>query len=378
MLIHESNSQAAIDVGLLQWCFLDIFVAEKLERRSLLNSCQIGRRHMSELTSRYSSCRSRQFATIAVILFSATCLTVSLPAQDQTIPADEPGVLSLQRLSIRASSVYSFVPWKDLNASFDAVRDGFAYSATHLNPSGHVEHRLGDLSQTATISYRIIGDLHFVVQGLWTSGNTGFEVKEPTSGTVYSGNSVLTNPTLIYANTFDFRLRGWAVGAAMEVEMLVPLRLTLLLGRGFVHLDYRYSRSDEWEQYHYDALMENASGLTAITLETSVHISGPLSLSFGATYRAIQFPELGGDGMYRSANLLYGYEYSGKFQARLINAGAFYGIDVKGDWPAENYVNYILRAPWRNAPGPLFGAPPEAATLNLSGFGIAGGLVIAL
>ncbi len=333
------------------------------------------------MTSRLSPLAQRILYTasrcllLTVFLFSIH--RTPLLAQDPTIEVLDEPVLSLGRLSVGLSANYYFVPWNDLNDSFNAVRDAYAYNSVLGLTSGTVDRHRGDLVPSLNLSYRIAGPISLVVEGGMTITQAALDLR--TSPTDHTFAFTPWSPTN-YRNSFDLQLTGIGGGVSIDLPGSLRGRLRITAGSASASMDYEFIHDNADEVYRFNAALEDQSTYLSIGLDGVVPIAGPISLSLGAEYRSLRFAGLEGDGsVYHEYRFDPTSAVTTPFQARLVKAGSYYGIDVSGDWRAEGFA-YVLGTPWRATPDThVYAVPLHAtpATLYLSGFSIRGGLTYA-
>lgn len=292
--------------------------------------------------------------------------------EDPTIPDDVPA-FSLERLSIGYSSTFYLVPWTDLNDSFNAVRDAYAYSSTVDLVGGFIERHRGDLSHMLTASYRVAGPFSIHAEAMVTGAKAQFEVRTRSPGPAFNGNSVLTNYEVVNANAFDLSVRGVGLGFSLEISERFSTRLTASAGTAYASLDYDFHHFFDWSSYRYRVTLRDQNTFLSLSAEGSVPLTSAISFNFGVSFRSLRFARLEGDGALTYDDHLYDWDYKAPFHARLAKDGSYYGIDIAGDYRVTGN-RYIQRQPWLSTPGPLGGGNPVPMTLYLGGIGIRGGL----
>lgn len=300
-----------------------------------------------------------------------------LCAQEPFVEETDAPALSLGRLSVGLSVNYYFVPWNDLNDSFNAVRDAYAYNATLGLTSGTVDRHRGDLSPSLDLSYRVAGPISAIIEGGMTFSTVKLQLRaSPTDHTFYM---TPWTPTA-YHNSFDLRVNSFGAGFALDLRGALQGRLTVTAGSARASLDYEFTQDNSSEYVRFNAALKDRSTYLTIGLESVVPIAGPLSFSLGAEYRSLRFADLTGDGsMDHEWKNDPTSPFTAPFRSRLVKAGSYYGIDIDGDPRAENSAYYLV-APWRAAPDtPLYSVPyfTTPATLYLTGLSIRGGFTYA-
>lgn len=318
--------------------------------------------------------RSPLTARLLVLTALMLCFGMPIVAQDDPVPADEIPALSLQRLSVGITSTFFYAPWKDLNDSFGAVRDAYAYNPTLGLQNGSVDRHRGDLSTGIDLTYRIVGPISLLLEGhrTFTDANMGLR-------TVPTGYFLVGSPS--YPTTFDYSLdlQVTGLGGGFVIDLLGSprTRVRLSAGRATAALDYAFSAVSDREITRLNASLSDESTYITVGLEGSIPIVGSLSFNLGATYRSLRFARLEGDGtLFHDWPDYPGYAETIPFSTGWVKAGSYYGID-----PAEGSRVYIgdraLVVPWLGTPGTsvdeLTGTTTRT-TLYLNGFGVRGGL----
>jgi hypothetical protein len=314
---------------------------------------------------------------LLALLVSLLC---ALSAQeDPTIPDDVPA-LSLQRLSVSAASAFFYAPWKELNDSFGAVRDAYAYNAPIGLDHGRIDRLRGDVSVGIDLQYRVVGPISLIVEG--TTTFTGADMSLQTRPVSHVDHAFYYIPYVAtqFNNSFDLRLTGIGAGLAVGLPGVLRSRIRLTAGRSSASLDYAFSSVNSSEISRFNANLTDHTTYISVGLESSIPIAGSFSLCFGVHYRSLRFAGLKGDGtVFRDYPGFPGSEYSSPFKARLVNAGSYFGIDISGDGRAVQ-AGRELMIPWLATPGTSIyqlSVDPTPATLYLDGFGARGGLTYA-
>jgi hypothetical protein len=315
----------------------------------------------------------RLFMLIAL----AACMNLPMLAQDEPpVPDDLPG-LSLQRLTVNVTSSFVFAPWKDLNDSFGAVRDAYAYNPILGLQSGSVDRHRGDMSAGLDLTYRLVGPISATIEGSFTT--TGAEMHLTTAPGNISIAGVFGPRE--FRNTFDLSLVGIGAGFVIDLSGALNTRLRLTAGHSSATLDYFFHMNSAYENSRLDATLRDEGTYISIGIENSITIAGPLSFFLGAHYRSLRFANLQGDGRaFHALPFMSGHAFEVPIKARLVRAGSYYGVDGPEDWRV-NMVERSMLGPWLVTPNVnIYSSLQEEAvpaTLYLNGFGIKGGLTYA-
>lgn len=284
--------------------------------------------------------------------------------------------MSLQRLTVGVTSSFFYAPWNDLNDSFGAVRDAYAYNAVLGLQSGSIDRHRGDISAGLDVMYRLVGPISFVVEASRSFSRADMTLRTVASHAVPG----LAPVPRSFDNSFDLQVTGIGAGMLIDVSSTLRTRVRLSVGHAEANLDYAYSLVNDFNVYRLNASLADQTTYIALGVEGSIPIAGPLSLTIGAAYRSVRFSRLEGDGtMMRDFPASPGYAATIPFRARLVKAGSYYGIDPSGDWRLE-IGEQALVTPWLSTPGTSDDALSTSASptiLYLSGFGIRGGLTYA-
>lgn len=315
-----------------------------------------------------------------MILHTAFILMVSSPltSQETTVVPDNPHALSFSRLSFSLSTAYFPVPWKDLNSSFGDARDAVNYSPSWQSPSGHAEKVIGDANLHARASYRIVGNFSLFLGGMYTERGAELLVRQSVGSGYVSGQFV---QTLIVTDVNEFSLvvRGYVFGVEYEWMDLIPLRISVGMGRAFGQLGYLYDKNDEYTRHTYRSILNAGNRLLIGEISSSVPLVGPISLSATIAYRALTLSSMKGSGVFSFVSHFNGYSESHTFSSELIQARSYYGITTTGSGQAEVSESYILHSLWSKTPQSWdWWQARQPAVVDLSGFGFSIGLRVAL
>lgn len=320
------------------------------------------------MLARLLICRSIWLAAVAA------CFVAPVIAQEEPAVADDLPAVSLQRLTVGVTSSFFYAPWKDLNDSFGSVRDAYAYNAVLGLQDGHIDRHRGDLSVGIDLTYRIVGPISLALEAVRTFSGAEMEVRSASNGyTFYS-----LSGTSKFHNSFDLGVTNVGGGLVIDLPGSLSPRILILAGRADATLDYSFEYAGAIERGRFDATLKDHGTFIVIGLETSIPVWGPISFSLGAQYRSLRFAALEGNGTAtQDYSLSSGYRQQMPFRARLVRSGAYFGVDVEGDWPVWGWGERII-IPWAAAPGShhysTFLRDAVPTTLYLNGFGIRGGL----
>jgi hypothetical protein len=320
--------------------------------------------------------RSPFFRLLVLVVIAACWSTPTFAQEDPAFTEDLP-TLSLQRLTVGVTSSFFYAPWNDLNDSFGAVRDAYAYNAVLGLERGSIDRHRGDMSAGIDLTYRIVGPISLTIEGALTSTKAEMQLTaNPTSYTYYGvfGRSK-------YHNSFDLGLAGFGGGLVIDLPGTLHTRLRITAGRSEATLEYAFSSTSDNEIGRFNATLRDVSTYITIGLESSIPIAGPLSFFLGAQFRSLGFANLRGDGTaFHDYPSTPGYAVEIPMRARLVRAGSYYGVDGNGDWRVED-VERLMLEPWAATSNlSVFSSLQRdavPATLYLNGFGIRGGLTYA-